>query len=1046
MKNIKLMLSSVKRIVLFFVLMSFGLYATAQTTMEVSGTVKDDQGETVIGASVLEEGTTNGAVTDIDGNFKLKVKEGAKIRISYVGYNTVTLPARQNMVVKLEEAGNIMDELVVTGYTTQRKADLTGSVSVVSTDDLKTSPDADPMRALQGRVPGMTVTGNGSPIGTGTVRIRGIGSFNSSQDPLFVIDGVPTTMSLNSLNTNDIESMQVLKDAASASIYGSRASNGVIIITTKQGKKGGKMKVDFSANLTASFYTSQSLMNLCNSAEYATAMAQAALNDGIDPVTYAANYGLNLNAANGTPITVWNPATEQYENYTVNGRYDGFINSAKTMKYSDTDWLDEISRTGFSQNYDLSISNATDKYSALFSLGYKKNEGILKYTSFENISARMNSSYNINKNLTVGENFTITWSRQVDCAPMENALKMAPIVPVYETDGTTFGGPVGSMSDRQNPLREMYQNRDNHLDYWRLFGNAYVELKPIEGLVLRSSFGIDFYTSFIQSMNHTFHSDIVNNNVASTTLSNKNDMNWTWSNTATYNFTLADKHDFSVLLGVELSKQNSIDWSGYNEGYALEDPDYMWPNAATGTARVAGAMVGYRLASFFGKVDYNYDDLILASFTMRRDGSSRFGKGNRWGTFPAATLGFRVSKLLEKDWLDDWKIRLSWGKTGNQAIDNNAQFGLYVADYGLDRINSTAYDLFLQGSGTFPSGYRATQLPNANLKWESATQYNIGTDFTLFHNMLYGSIDWYIKDVDDMLINPAYIGTKGEGGATWMNGPSLRNWGMEFMLGYRKTLPCGLGLDINANADFFRNKVTSLPETATGSYAHTSKENLVESEQPYGSIVGYVVEGLYQTQEEVNASGQANARVGGLKYADLDKNGVINSDDQDWIYNPVPKFSYGINIGLTYKGFDLSMFWQGVYDKDVYNNQKFQTDFWAVTDAGSNKGNRLLNAWNTNNTGSTIPRLSTTNTADEGRASSYFVENGSYLKLRTLQVGYTFPSSLISKLKMTSARVYLSGQNLLTIKSSSLTCPDPENPDWNYPLSTSLSFGLQLSF
>ncbi len=456
MKNIKLMLSSVKRIVLFFVLMSFGLYATAQTTMEVSGTVKDDQGETVIGASVLEEGTTNGAVTDIDGNFKLKVKEGAKIRISYVGYNTVTLPARQNMVVKLEEAGNIMDELVVTGYTTQRKADLTGSVSVVSTDDLKTSPDADPMRALQGRVPGMTVTGNGSPIGTGTVRIRGIGSFNSSQDPLFVIDGVPTTMSLNSLNTNDIESMQVLKDAASASIYGSRASNGVIIITTKQGKKGGKMKVDFSANLTASFYTSQSLMNLCNSAEYATAMAQAALNDGIDPVTYAANYGLNLNAANGTPITVWNPATEQYENYTVNGRYDGFINSAKTMKYSDTDWLDEISRTGFSQNYDLSISNATDKYSALFSLGYKKNEGILKYTSFENISARMNSSYNINKNLTVGENFTITWSRQVDCAPMENALKMAPIVPVYETDGTTFGGPVGSMSDRQNPLREMY--------------------------------------------------------------------------------------------------------------------------------------------------------------------------------------------------------------------------------------------------------------------------------------------------------------------------------------------------------------------------------------------------------------------------------------------------------------------------------------------------------------------------------------------------------------------------------------------------------------
>ena len=1039
-------MKNIKRILLNAVFIALGTVASAQQQVDVNGTVKDETGETIIGATVMEDGTRNATVTDFDGNFRLKTAPGAKLKISYVGYKTQTVTAAPAVNVIMEEENATLNELVVTGYTTQRKADLTGSVSVVSTDELKTSPDADPMRALQGRVPGMTVTGNGSPIGTGTVRIRGVGSISSSQDPLFIIDGVPTTTSLNSLNTNDIESMQVLKDAASASIYGSRAANGVIIITTKQGKKGGKLKVDFSTNLTASFYTSQSLMKLCNSAQYATAMAQAALNDGIDPITYASNYGLDLNAASGTPITVWNPATEQYVNYTVNGRYDGFINANKTMRYSDTDWLDEISRTGFSQNYDLSLSNATDKYSALFSLGYKKNNGILKYTSFENISARMNTSYNINRMLKVGENFTLTYSRQVDSAPMEDALKMAPIVPVYEIDGETFGGPVGSMSDRQNPLREMYQNRNNSLDYWRLFGNAYVELTPIKGLVLRSSFGIDYYTSFIQSMKNTFHSDIVNNDIASTTLSNKNDMNWTWSNTANYNFTLAQKHNFSVLLGAELSKQSSIDWSGYNEGYALEDPDYMWPNAATGTARVTGAKVGYRLASFFGKIDYNFDDLILASVTVRRDGSSRFGRDHRWGTFPAATLGFRISKLLEKDWLDDWKIRASWGKTGNQAIDNNAQFGLYVVDYGLDRVTSTAYDLYLQGSGTFPSGYRATQLGNPNLKWEAATQYNIGTDFTLFRNSLYGSIDWYIKDVEDMLINPAFIGTKGEGGATWMNGASLRNWGMEFMLGYRTTLHNGLGIDINANADFYRNKVTYLPSVATGSYAHTSSENLVQSGKPYGSIVGYVVEGLFQTQAEVDASGQANARVGGLKYADLDHNGVINAEDQDWIYNPVPKFSYGINIGLTYKGFDLSMFWQGVCDKDVYNNQKFQTDFWSITDAGSNKGNRLLDAWNTNNTDSDIPRLTTSNTADEGRASSYFVENGSYLKLRTLQIGYTLPSQLMSKLKMTGARVYISGQNLLTIKSSSLTCPDPENPDWNYPLSTSVSFGLQLSF
>ena len=1013
--------------------------------VKMSGVVTDPTGETVIGASVMVKGTKDGAVTDLDGNFQIDADPGATLVISYIGYKTQEVKAASDMKIMLQEDANDLQEVVVTGYTTQKKADLTGSVAVVSTKNLKTTADTDPMRALQGRVPGMTVTTTGSPIGTGTVRIRGIGSFNSSQDPLYIVDGVPTNNALNSLNTNDIESMQVLKDAASASIYGSRASNGVIIITTKKGKKGDKIAIDFSANVTAQFYTNQSKMKLLNSAQYATAMAQAALNDGKDPVAYAANYGIDFNAATGTPITVWNPATSQYENYTINGRYDGFINEKKTMRFSDTDWVDAISQTGISQNYDLSLSHANDKHSAMFSLGYKKNEGVLKYTDFENISARLNTSWNLNKIVTVGENLTVTYSSQVDCAPMENALKMAPIVPVYEEDGKTFAGPVGSMSDRQNPAREQYMNRNNHLDYWRIFGNGFLEVKPIKGLTLRSNFGIDFKTSFINAMTNTFQSDIVRNDIAKTTLSNNNETNWTWSNTAQY-VTTIDKHNIDVLGGIEVSKQSIVDFSAYSEGYALENIDYMWPNAATGTMRNSGAKVGYRLASFFGKVNYNWDDLLLASFTIRHDGSSRFGKAHRWGTFPAASLGFRFSNLLKKDWLDDAKLRLSWGQTGNQAIDNNAQFGLYVVDYGLDRVTSTAYDIFLQGSGTFPSGYRATQLANPNLKWESATQYNVGLDYTLFGNSLYGTIDAYIKNVKDMLINPAYLGATGEGGNMWQNGPSLRNWGMEFTLGYRTTLPCGLGLDLNGNLDFFRNKVTYLPSTTTGAYAHTTTEDLVQSGKPYGSIVGYVADGIFQTQEEVDASGQPNARLGGLKYRDLDGDKKITDADQTWIYDPVPAFSYGLNIALTYKGFDLSMFWQGVCNQDVYNNQKFQTDFWAVADPGNNKGTRLLDAWNTNNTGSSIPRLSTMNTADEGRASSYFVENGSYLKLRTLQVGYNIPKSFLSKLKMSSARVYVSGQNLLTIKSSSLTCSDPENPNWNYPLSTSLSFGLQVGF
>ncbi len=1037
-------MENLKRILLSLVLMVVCMATYAQ--QEVSGTVLDPDGEPIIGATVMVKGTNNGTVTDFDGNFTLKVAPGTPITISYIGYKTIDTTAQAGQTLKMEDSAKELAEVVVTGYQVQRKADLTGAVAVVKTDELKSSADTDPMRVLQGKVPGMTITSNGSPVGAGTVRIRGGGSFNSSQDPLFIIDGVPTTTNLNTLNMNDIESMQVLKDAASASIYGSRAANGVIIITTRSGKKGDKVKVDFSANLTAQFYNSQSMMKLANTAEYATAMAQAAMNDGLDPEAYANNYGLTLNAAAGTPIKAYDPATGQMREFTVNGRYDGFMNLSRTMRFSDTDWLDEISRTGFSQNYDLSISNATDKSSALFSFGYKKNNGILKYTDFESFSGRINTSFKVNKIITIGENATITYSNQVDCQPLENALKMAPTLPVYEEDGVTFSGPVGGMSDRQNPLRELYHNRDNRLKMWRIFGNGYINIQPIKGLLLRSNFGLDLWSENIHSVTYTWHSDVVNNSTPSTNMGAKTSVKWTWSNTANYNFTLGTDHSFILLGGIELHRDIEDRSNAYAQMFALENYDYMYPDAATGTQRAGGIQEGYNLVSFFGKVDYNFKDLILASFTIRHDGSSRFGENNRYGTFPAATLGYRISQHLKQDWIDDLKIRASWGQTGNQAISNYARYGLYAATYGGERNESTAYDLYLAGSGIFPSGFRATQSQNNNLKWETTEQWNGGLDFTLFGNTLYGTYDVYVKKVKDMLINPAYLGSMGEGGASWLNGPSLQNWGMEFALGYRGKTNFGLTYNINGNIDFFRQKVTYLPETTTGSYVHTAKENLVESKKPYGSIVGYVVDGLFQSREEVLASGQENARVGGLKYADLDGNGIINEQDQTWIFNPVPNYSWGLNIELAYKGFDFSMFWQGVAGQDVYNNQKFQTDFYSITDAGSNKGNRMLDAWTTANTGSTIPALTTNNVGNENRASSYFVENGSYAKLRQLQIGYNFPTKIIEKLKMSSARVYVSGHNLLTLKSSSLTCSDPENPNWAYPNSTSISLGIQASF
>ena len=579
-------MENLKRILLSLVLMVVCMATYAQ--QEVSGTVLDPDGEPIIGATVMVKGTNNGTVTDFDGNFTLKVAPGTPITISYIGYKTIDTTAQAGQTLKMEDSAKELAEVVVTGYQVQRKADLTGAVAVVKTDELKSSADTDPMRALQGKVPGMTITSNGSPVGAGTVRIRGGGSFNSSQDPLFIIDGVPTTTNLNTLNMNDIESMQVLKDAASASIYGSRAANGVIIITTRSGKKGDKVKVDFSANLTAQFYNSQSMMKLANTAEYATAMAQAAMNDGLDPEAYANNYGLTLNAAAGTPIKAYDPATGQMREFTVNGRYDGFMNLNRTMRFSDTDWLDEISRTGFSQNYDLSISNATDKSSALFSFGYKKNNGILKYTDFESFSGRINTSFKVNKIITIGENATITYSNQVDCQPLENALKMAPTLPVYEEDGVTFSGPVGGMSDRQNPLRELYHNRDNRLKMWRIFGNGYINIQPIKGLLLRSNFGLDLWSENIHSVTYTWHSDVVNNSTPSTNMGAKTSVKWTWSNTANYNFTLGTDHSFILLGGIELHRDIEDRSNAYAQMFALENYDYMYPDAATGTQRATG--------------------------------------------------------------------------------------------------------------------------------------------------------------------------------------------------------------------------------------------------------------------------------------------------------------------------------------------------------------------------------------------------------------------------------------------------------------------------
>lgn len=601
-------------------------------------------------------------MTDFDGKFRLKVSGGKKLSISYMGYKTVSVDPGKSLNVVMTEDSKLIDELVVTGYTTQRKADLTGAVSVVSMDDIADLNENNPMKALQGRVPGMNITADGNPSGSATIRIRGVGTLNNN-DPLYIIDGVPTKSGMHELNGNDIESIQVLKDAASASIYGSRAANGVIIITTKKGKSG-QLKIDLDASLSVSMYANK--LDVLNAKEYGQAMWQAYVNGGQDPNTNPLGYRYDWGYdANGYP---------QLNGITM----DRFLDSGNTVPSADTDWVDETTRTGIIQNYNVAVSNGTDKGSSYFSLGYYKNLGIIKNSDFERFSARMNSEYKlIDKILTIGEHFTLNRTSEVQ-APggfLENALQFNPSLPVYDINGE-YAGPVGGYPDRENPVARLERNSDNLYTYWRMFGDAYVNLSLFKGFNIRSTFGIDY----AQKKQRIFTYPITEGNVANdknaVEAKQEHWMKWMWNAVATYNLEIG-KHRGDVMVGMELNREDDEWFSGYKEDFSILNPDFMWPDAGVGTALAYGSGEGYSLVSFFGKLNYTYDEKYLFSLTVRHDGSSRFGKNNRYATFPSFSLGWRISRenfMKNLKWLDDLKIRASWGQTGNQEISNIARY------------------------------------------------------------------------------------------------------------------------------------------------------------------------------------------------------------------------------------------------------------------------------------------------------------------------------------------------------------------------------------
>ncbi|MDR2042365.1 MAG: TonB-dependent receptor [Tannerella sp.] len=1006
----------------------------------MTGTVTETGGETLPGVSIMIKGSSTGTVTDADGQYAIEVKSGDVLVFSYLGKKEVEIPAgsRANISVQMEDDSQMLQEVVIqTGYMTQKKADLTGALAMAVSEDIEKNPGANAMRALQGKLPGVYITSNGNPAEEVSIQIRGITSMRSA-DPLIVVDGQPVNINFRDINSLDIESIQVLKDAASASIYGSRAASGVILIETKKAKERGvSIKYDSYFGFSHLAHKPQML----NTNEYGQAIWQATVNDGDDPSTAVRiyNYDWSRDAA-GIPVLHSLTPVQ-------------WLNSAQTMPSADTDWWDEMTQTGFNTNQQVAVSSGSEKSRTLFSLNYFDHRGTVIESFFRRYSARMNSDYDLIKDrLKFGESFTVSHLKLNGRSDVYNAIIMPSIVPVHTTDGG-WGGTAMSMGmdDYNNPVRGLMTDRDNPDYFLKALGSAYLDLAILKNLHLKTQFGVDYSNYYYRHTDHTWEEGGGrSDHISGVNTYQNHTVNYTWTNTLIYSLE-SRKHNLDILLGQEAYHSGNEGFRSYRSDVYIEDKDYAFLNATSGDRREQeGWGDESALLSYFGKINYSFDSRFLFSATVRYDGASKFGANNRFGTFPALSAGWRLSEeafMKELGWLSDLKLRVSWGLNGNSNIPTNALMNIYGAGY-----NQTSYAIAGNESGTLNSGYYKIHTGNANLQWEATEQTNLGLDFGFLNQGLRGSFDYFVKRTNDMLFEPPYIGALGEGGYQWVNAADMQNTGIEWMLGYYKQVSKVFDFNITATLSSFRNQITDLPENVRYTYGGNGLLDDIIG-RPLNSHYGLVADGIFRTQEEVdNSPEQQGKGLGRIRYKDLDGDGRIDETyDRTWIGVPHPDFEGGFNFDARYGDFDCTLYFQGVFGPQIYNSWKEYSDFWNITvQNDKNHPVRIMDAWSLTNTDSDIPALSRRNENQELRMSSYYIENGSYVKLRTVELGYTLPGALAEKLAMQRFRLFVSGHNLLTLRKTwgadRFTGPDPENPDFAYRMPLSVTIGFNVTF
>lgn len=987
----------------------------------VTGVVTDASSqEPLTGVTVRTDGGQGMAVTDIDGRYSIDAERTAVLRFSYMGFNelSVAVNSRKVVNVALQPQQKDLTEVVVIGYGTQKKADLTGAVGVVDMKEAQKTAATNIYEMLQGQVPGVSVSTTSQPGTMSHVQIRGIGSFNTV-GPLYVLDGMIVN-DVNHLNPNEIESMQVLKDASAAAIYGARGANGVVIIETKKGKKG---QPAFNISATWSMADMPKKIKMKNAADFMYYNEQAYIN--ANSAWPAANYSL-----------------------THTGKM-----------IPNTDWQKAVFKTGFTQDYNALYTQGSENVNFAIGAGYMNQTAVMEGPEYQRFTGRINAdaTYGI---LKIGINSTFQHARnnETRSGSFANALAMPPVIPVYDPNEPTGRGGFGYGSAdfptySSNPVAIQKSHEGLQVDN-RVIANAFLELTLLKHLKYRLNLGVDAWFGRHKYINHAYTMRMASGETRFKDLLNENrDQRITTilENTLTYQNTFG-KHNVTALAGYTAE---DVNWHWLmGEGYDQQVKGLWQLDLVAKQNNMSGSENERRQLSYIGRIDYSYATKYLVQFNFRSDGSSKFGPANRRGYFPSVSVGWRVSEEAFwqplKEVIDNLKLRASWGKVGDmQSLGNYS----YIPSIDHNGPYEGLYALFgLSGSEKIHYGATQTSKVNVNLGWETKTTTNIGVDFNLFNSRLFGSFEWFSAKSTDLLLNVPQAWATGVS-TLWTNYGSMRNRGVELVLGWHDRVG-ELGYSVSANFSTLRNEVLKMGDAYV-----QSGHNRTEVGRSISDFYLLKTAGIFQSMDEIYdytttlSDGtvkvlQPNAQPGDVKYIDVNHDGKIDDTDKDWSGSPLPKFEMGFNMSLTWKDFDFNLFWAGKFGHKIYNQVRATTLNFNVDNLPAD-----VFPWTWDNPSNTYPRMYA-NSTDNNKGSDRFLEDGSYFRLKNVQLGYTLPLSLSKKLGVQKLRAYVSGSNLLTLTGYKGYDPDiictnvyEQGLDYGqYPSNRQLNFGVQVTF